>query len=234
VAAPHHPSGDRGTGNEGTSNSRGGYPILKVRNQSSFPGIATVDFCLNLVLVFAVLAKLSSTAVQTKQVEQKKSAPTNALYMIKVEWAGDAKSDVDTYVADPDKHLVYFKRLSDGLMVLDHDDTGQLSNQVTLSNGEVVQSALNEETVELRGQVVPGEYVCNVQMYAMRDPTPVKVSISLYKTSGSDDMKVHNEIIVLSKKGQEATAFRFTLMKDGDVVDVNRLQKRFVGPNGGI
>ncbi len=207
---------------------------MKERNQSSFPGIATVDFCLNLVLVFAVLAKLSTTAVQTKQVEQKKSAPTNALYLIKVEWPGNSQSDVDTYVSDPDKHLVYFRRLSDGLMVLNHDDTGQLSNMVTLTNGEVVQSALNEETVELRGQVVPGEYVCNIQMYAMRDPVPVKVSVSLYKTSGSDDMKVHDEMIELSQRGQEVTAFRFTLMKNGDVVDINRMQKRFVGSTGGI
>ncbi len=208
---------------------------MKTRNQSSFPGIATVDFCLNLVLVFAVLAKLSTTAVNTKQAEQKKSVPTTALYLIKVEWPGNSQSDVDTYVSDPDNRLVYFRRLSDGLMILDHDCTGSASNTVTLPSGEVVTTAMNEETVEIRGtSVIPGEYIANVQMYAMRDTTPVKVSVSLYKTAGGDDVKVHDEMVQLSKRGEEKTAFRFTLMKDGDVVDINHMQKRFVGATGGI
>jgi hypothetical protein len=208
--------------------------MKKRRHQSIFPGIATVDVCLNLVLVFAVLAKLSTTAVSTKNVEQKKAAPTSALYILKVEWSGESKSDVDTYVADSDKHLVYFKRLNDGLMFLDHDCTGSESNTVTLPTGEVVKTAMNEETVELRGTTpIPGEYICNVQMYALRETSPVKVSVALYKTSGGDDMKVHSEMITLTDRGEEKTAFRFTLMKDGSVVDVNHMQKRFVGPGGG-
>jgi hypothetical protein len=201
-----------------------------LRNKSEFPGIATVDFCLNLVLVFAVLAKLSSVEAKPKETEEKKTAPTAALYLIKVEWPGDSRSDVDTYVSDPDHHLVYFRRLADGLMTLDHDDTGLDSNTVTLPDGEVVTAAMNEETVEIRGTtVIPGEYVANVQMYAMRDRDPVKVSITLYKTAGSEDLKVHDQVVELSTRGQEVTAFRFTLMKDGSVVDINRMPKKFVG-----
>jgi hypothetical protein len=154
------------------------------------------------------------------------------MYIIRVEWPGDSESDVDTYVSDPDKHLVYFRRLSDGMMVLDHDCTGATSNTVKLPNGEVVKTALNEETVEIRG-VIPGEYITNVQMYSIRDQVPVKISVALYKTTGGDSMKIHDEMISLKDKGEEKTAFRFTLMKDGSVVDINKMQKRFVGPGGG-
>jgi hypothetical protein len=199
-----------------------------------YPGIATVDFCINLVLVFAVLLKLSVAAINAKAVVDVKASPPNAtLYIIKVQWAGTSQSDVDTYVGDPIGGLVYFRRLSEHFMVLDHDDTGMDSNTVTLPSGEVVKSELNSETVEIRG-LIPGEYTANVMLYSLRgEDGPVKTAVTLYKVAGGDDIKVHDETVLLKKRGDEQTAFRFTLNKAGDVLDINRMQKRFVGVPGG-
>jgi hypothetical protein len=49
-----------------------------------------------------------------------------------VVWSGESDDDVDTYVSDPLAHLVFFKRLQDGLMNLDRDDTGSSSNMIAI------------------------------------------------------------------------------------------------------
>ncbi len=186
-----------------------------------------VDVYLVLMLVFLVISRLEVAAI-TNVNPPKSTTSTHALYLIKVEWSGQSQDDVDTYVQDPLKHLVFFKRLADGVMRLDHDDTGMDSNIVTLPSGEKVVSAFNSETVEIMG-VVPGEYVTNVQMYSKRDSNPTSISVELDKVAGGDNVKVHDETVILKERGDEQTAFRFTLLQDGQVVDINRMQTRFVG-----
>jgi hypothetical protein len=195
----------------------------------AFPWLLPLaDVCINLMLVFAVLLRLSVAASQSAHVESKTSTSTHALYFIKVEWNSQSEDDVDTYVRDPLQHLVFFKRLNDGLMHLDHDDTGVSSNTVTLPSGEKVVAAFNSETVEING-VIPGEWIANIQLYSDRDSKPVSVDVELDKVAGGSSVKVHDETVVLKERGDEQTAFRFTLLPDGAVVDVNRMQTRFVG-----
>lgn len=188
--------------------------------KSDFPGIATVDVCIGLMLAFAVLLKLSTLA---SQVEQKPEIDNHALYKVIVEWAGDSQDDVDTYVSDPIGHLVYFRRLQDGLMVLERDDTGMSSNTITLPDGSSVVSAFNQEVVDIRG-IVPGEYVVNIHMYrkASGQPTPVNVRLA------RGGVVAHETSIILDANGDEKTAFRFTLTADGNVVDINTMPKELV------
>jgi hypothetical protein len=40
---------------------------------------------------------------------------------------------------------------------------------------------------------------------------------------------VHQKAVTLSAERQEETAFRFTLTRDGNVMDINELPKPFVG-----
>ena len=196
----------------------------------SFPWLLPLaDVCINLMLVFAVLLRLSVAASQSAHVESKTTASTHALYIVKVEWNSQSQDDVDTYAQDPLKHLVFFRRLADGLMVLEHDDTGMNSNTVTLPSGEKVVSAFNEEIVDIKGIIPGSEYIINVQMYSKRDPNPTSVEVELDKVAGGSNVKVHDETVVLKERGDEQTAFRFTLLPDGTVVDINRLQTRFVG-----
>jgi hypothetical protein len=193
-----------------------------VKNRGEFPGIATVDVCINLVLVFAVLLKLSLLAINVESAEAaQKRVKSNALFLVKVVWPGESDDDVDTYVSDPLAHLVFFKRLQDGLMNLDRDDTGSSSNMITLPDGRVVKSAYNEEQVEIRG-IIEGEYIVNVHMYRKASATPTKVIVTLYKVAEGEDVQVHERVLTLAEQ-QEKTAFRFTLTKSGEVADINEL-----------
>jgi hypothetical protein len=196
-----------------------------VKRRGEFPGIATVDVCINLVLVFAVLLRLSIVMINAEQ--QKNQLQNHAAFLVKINWAGESNDDVDLYVADPLNEIVYFRQKQIGLMSLDRDDTGHQQNMVTLPDGRVVQSQFNEEQVNIRG-IVEGEYIVNVHMYRKSDNRPTKVEVALFKSGGVDDIEVHKQVVTLSAERQEETAFRFTLTKDGGVVDVKRLPKRFV------
>src|ERR1700738_4100161 len=199
-----------------------------MRNRGEFPGIATVDVCINLVLVFAVLLKLSLLAINIESAESaQKRLKSNALFLIKTVWAGESDDAVDTYVSDPLSHLVFFKRLQDGLMNLDRDDTGSSNNLITLPDGRVVKSAYNEEQVEIRG-IVEGEYLVNLHMYRKATPIPTKVIVTLYKVAEGEDIQIHERVLTLAQQGLEETAFRFTLTKSGEVADINELPKSLI------
>jgi hypothetical protein len=199
-----------------------------MKKRGEFPGIATVDVCINLVLVFAVLLKLSLLAINVESAESaQKRLKSNALFLIKVVWPGESDDDVDTYVGDPLSHLVFFKRLQDGLMNLDRDDTGSSNNLITLPDGRVVKSAYNEEQAEIRG-IIEGEYIVNVHMYRKATPTPTKVIVTLYKVAEGEDVQIHERVLTLAEQRQEETAFRFTLTRSGEVADINELPKSLI------
>jgi hypothetical protein len=196
-----------------------------VRSRGEFPGIATVDVCINLVLVFAVLLRLSIVMANAEQ--QKNHQTTHAAFLVKINWPSESKDDVDLYVGDPLNQIVYFRQKQIGLMSLDRDDTGREQNMVTLPDGRVVQSQFNEEQVNIRG-IIEGEYVVNLHMYRKSDDLPTKVEVALFKSGAGGDMEIHKQMVTLTTEREEETAFRFTLTRDGGVVDVNRLPKHFV------
>jgi hypothetical protein len=196
-----------------------------VRSRGEFPGIATVDVCINLVLVFAVLLRLSIVMANAEQ--QKNHQTTHAAFLVKINWPSESKDDVDLYVSDPLNQIVYFRQKQIGLMSLDRDDTGREQNMVTLPDGRVVQSQFNEEQVNIRG-IIEGEYVVNLHMYRKSDNLPTKVEVALFKSGAGGDMEIHKQMVTLTTEREEETAFRFTLTRDGGVVDVNRLPKHFV------
>ena len=109
-------------------------------------------------------------------------------------------------------------------MNLDRDDTGSNSNMITLPDGRVAKSAYNEEQVEVRG-IVEGEYIVNLQMYRKAVRIPTRVIVTLYKVAEGEDIQVHERVLTLAEQSQEATAFRFTLTKSGEVADINELPR---------
>lgn len=196
-----------------------------MRSRGEFPGIAMVDVCINLVLVFAVLLRLSIVMANAEQ--QQNQQTTHAAFLVKINWPSESQDDVDLYVSDPLNQIVYFRQKQIGLMSLDRDDTGREQNMVTLPDGRVVQSQFNEEQVNIRG-IVEGEYVVNVHMYRKSDDLPTKVEVALFKAGAGGGMEIHKQMVTLTAEREEETAFRFTLTRDGGVVDVNRLPKHFV------
>lgn len=180
------------------------------------PLVAAVDLLANLVLVFAVLA-LTAT-------HQPPTVPQNIQFAVVDTWAAGSNADVDLYVRDPQGNICYFADTNVGLMNLQHDDLGTAtSGTQTLPNGQVVKVKFNGERVDLRG-FVPGEYTVNVQAYDLHGAGPTQVKVELW----SADHVMTRATVMLNKTGDERTAFRFTLTRDGRVIDVNHVQANLV------
>ncbi|HSD12367.1 MAG TPA: hypothetical protein VLC10_02300 [Patescibacteria group bacterium] len=189
-----------------------------------------VDLMMSTLVVVTALL-IASSAVEKEKAQQKEARDaanlrTEGKYAIVMEWPDASPDDVDLYVQDPTGKVVYFSARDLGLMHLEHDDQGAVSDRTRTARG-VVAVEKNEERVILRG-VMPGEYVVNVHMYDKRDPQPTPVTISLYRLRGEDAEIVKKER-VLRRSGDEATAFRFTVKDDETVGEVNELDRSLVG-----
>ena len=148
-----------------------------------------------------------------------------AEFIITTTWPDGNPDDIDTWVEDPDGNLLWFNNTALGLMHLDRDDRG-MANDTILVNGEEISNPLNQEVVTIRGYV-PGEYVVNLHYYESTSDAPVDVKVSLAKVNPRLEVVYYGEI-TLEDKGSEVTAVRFTVGKEGDVLDINTLQKSVV------
>ena len=191
--------------------------------------LALADLFNSLVVIFLFLLTLSVAAINVEKKQADNNVPKDTTYLIKLLWPGESASDLDLYVSGPGDRLVYFKRLQDGLISLERDDTGSESNIVHLPDGSVVKSAENQENVDIRGGVVSGEYVVNVHAYRMTGD-PVSAEVDIYRIAGGSGMPVHKQILTFDHQGQEETAFRFTLLPSGEIADINRLPKKLTNP----
>ena len=121
--------------------------------------------------------------------------------------------------------IVWFRTPEAGLLHLDRDDRGLVNDTITI-NGEAVQNPLNQEVVTLRG-VVKGEYVVNLHYYASETNKPVDVNVRLAKVNPKLKV-VYYGTVNLEKKGDEKTAFRFKIGRNGEVFGINFLPKSLV------
>lgn len=154
--------------------------------------------------------------------KKKDGIQLNEKFLVIVSWEDDSRDDVDTYVKDPEDHLVYFRRREDGLMILNRDDIGITNDTVTTQDGKTIYLNKNEEIVMIRG-IVPGEYIVNAHMYYKKGTKPATVTVRLVQLQGQDS-DVISETFTLEKNGDERTAFRFTLDTDGNVTNTNKEQ----------
>ena len=99
--------------------------------------------------------------------------------LIIVNWSKDARMDVDTWVKDAEKHIIYFRNKEGGIVFLDRDDLGTTCTRDC------------EEIVSLRGTTA-GEYVVNLNLFHAAD---------LPKTGGDalrEPLKVHVRIVQMN------------------------------------
>ena len=148
-----------------------------------------------------------------------------AEYIITVTWEDNNPDDIDTWVEDPDGHTIWFRNAEAGLLHLDRDDRGLLNDTISI-NGEEVQNPLNQEVVTIRG-IVKGEYVVNLHYYATETKKPVNVNVRLVKVNPALEI-IYYGTVTLDKAGDEKTAFRFKIGRDGKIVDLNFLPKNLV------
>ena len=181
--------------------------------------LAFLDLLFNTLLCFAALFSLAFILINPSK--KNKNVDAKAEFIITVIWPSEMDDDVDTYVEDPEGNLIAFNRREQGLMHLDRDDTGLSFDTISTSFG-LVEYKENREMVTIRGYV-PGEYVVNVHMYTKREDKETPVTIILEKINPYKVVTGRN--IVLKLRGDEKTAFRFTVDDEGKVIQTNQLEK---------
>jgi len=149
-----------------------------------------------------------------------------AEYIITITWEDNRPEDIDTWVEDPDGRVIWFRNTEAGLLHLDRDDRGLLNDTITI-NGEEVQNPLNQEVVTLRG-VVKGEYVVNLHYYNDEGTNrSVDVNVRLVKVNPVFKI-IYYGTVTMDKQGDEKTALRFVISRDGKISNINFLPKQIV------
>lgn len=181
------------------------------------------DLLFNTLLAFVMLFAIAMIAMNPKA--KSGVIDAKAEFIITVTWPDLNPNDVDTWVQDPAGNLVWFRAREGGMMHLDRDDRG-VSNDTIVINGQKVVNPLNQEVVTIRG-FAPGEYTVNVHYYETKNGEPVNVNVSVVKVNPRAEVVFYGSV-TLQRKGDEATAVRFTVDRDGLVTGVNTLAKTLV------
>lgn len=184
------------------------------------------DMLFNMLIAFVFCFIVALLAMNPKALKSG-DIPSKAEFIVNVSWPDLNPNDIDTWVQDPGGNLVWFRAREAGLMHLDRDDRG-LQGDVIVVNGREVVNPLNQEVVTIRG-IEPGEFTVNLQYYETRNGEPVEATISIIKVNPRAEVVFYGQV-VLPRKGDEATAARFTVLPDGSVTNVNTLAKSLVIP----
>lgn len=148
-----------------------------------------------------------------------------AEFMLTVSWPDNSTDDIDAWVEGPKGQMIWFKRPQEGLMHLDRDDRGAV-NDMQLIDGKEIINPLNQEIVTIRGRP-PGEFTVNIHYY--RSQTLEAVPVTVYLAEVNPTLKVlHYATTTLQREGEERTAIRFSITSNGQVTDINTLQKSLV------
>ena len=93
-------------------------------------------------------------------------------------------------------------------------------------NGQTIVNPLNQEVVTVRG-LLPGDYVVNVHRYKAVEKAALPVDVSVVKVNPKLEV-VYYGTVELPEAGDERTAVRFTVARNGDINGINTLQKKLV------
>jgi hypothetical protein len=195
--------------------------LLRERRFSELDPFSDLLFnaLLAFVMLFAVALVAMNPRAKTGVIDAK------AEFIITVSWPDGNPDDIDTWVQDPGGNLVWFRAREAGMMHLDRDDRG-LAGDTLVIDGQQVVNPLNQEVVTVRG-FAPGEYTVNLHYYESHDGQPVTATVSVVKVNPRAEVVYYGRVL-LAHKGDEATACRFTVTRDGTVAAVNTLAKRLV------
>jgi hypothetical protein len=182
------------------------------------------DMLFNMLIAFVFCFIIALLAMNPKALKAG-DIPAKAEYIVTISWPDNNPDDIDTWVQDPGGNLLWFRAREAGLMHLDRDDRG-LANDTIVVNGKQIVNPLNQEVVTLRG-IAPGEYTVNAHYYESKDGLPVEVTVSIVKVNPRAEVVYYGQL-TLARKGDEATAARFTLLPDGSVTNINTLPKSLV------
>jgi hypothetical protein len=178
------------------------------------------DILLNVLMGFAIMVFVALSLIRPESKTGK--VDLKAEYLISVTWPDNNPDDIDTYVEDPAGNTIWYRHLEAGFLGLERDDRGMYKDTLIV-DGQRIQNPLNQEIVTMRG-IVPGEYVVNVFHYLANGVDPIPVTVRVERLNPVVQI-VYNGTLTLDHRGDEKTAIRFTLDKDGVP---SHLSQRFV------
>ena len=151
-----------------------------------------------------------------------------AEFIITTTWQDSSPDDVDLWVEGPDGQTVWFNNPALGLMHLDRDDRG-MTNDTILVGGKEIINPLNQEVVTIRGYIA-GEYIVNLHYYATQTNQAVTANVTVAKVNPKLEVVYYGDVDLV-KPGEEKTAVRFSVSKQGEVYNINTLPKSIVTIN---
>ena len=178
------------------------------------------DILLNVLMGFAIMAFVALSLIRPETKIGK--VDLKAEYLITVTWPDNNPDDIDTYVEDPTGAIVWYRHTEAGFLSLERDDRGMYKDTLIV-DGKRIQNPLNQEIVTMRS-IVAGEYVVNVFHYLANGVDPIPVTVTVQRLNPTVQV-VYSGTVTLDHRGDEKTAIRFTLDKDGTP---SHLSQRFV------
>ena len=191
--------------------------------------VAFTDLLFNIVVGLAFLFLLAfilmNPIAKEKDVEEKSD------FIIVMTWDDESGDDIDLWVRDPGGRIVSFRNRGIGFMHLDRDDLGLSNDKVQGADGKIIYVYRNKEVVSLRG-FSEGTYLVNAHVYNKKPWKDKKmrrsnIKIELIKLNPYSEV-AQAEFIAIGR-GQEFTAFHFTLNADGEVIKLSSEREALIG-----
>ena len=191
--------------------------------------VAFTDLLFNIVVGLAFLFLLAfilmNPIAKEKDVEEKSD------FIIVMTWDDESGDDIDLWVRDPLGNILSFRNRGVGFMHLDRDDLGLSNDKVMGADGKTKYVYRNKEVASLRGYHV-GTYLVNAHVYnkkRWKDNKMRRSNIKIELIKLNPFHEVAQAEFVAIGRGQEFTAFRFTLNADGEVTKVDNEREPMIG-----
>lgn len=176
------------------------------------------DCVLNIAMVFIVISFILYVKIKEEE-EKNKKIDSKADFIVSVTWPENNDCDVDSYLLDPSGKICFFGAREIPLASLDRDDIGNYNGDtITLQDGSSYSYNENKEIITIR-KAIEGNYQFNVHLYSTKSNEPVNVQIELIRINPRVTTLLSKEVL-LSKKGEEITVFKFELDKYLNIVNI--------------
>ena len=191
--------------------------------------VAFTDLLFNIVVGLAFLFLLAfilmNPIAKEKDIEEKSD------FIIVMTWDDESGDDIDLWVRDPLGNILSFRNRGVGVMHLDRDDLGLSNDKVMGADGKIEYVYRNKEVASLRGYHA-GTYLVNVHVYnkkRWKDNKMRRSNVKVELIKLNPYQEVAQAEFVAVGRGQEFTAFRFTLNADGEVTKVDNEREPMIG-----
>jgi len=191
--------------------------------------VAFTDLLFNIVVGLAFLFLLAF--ILMNPIAKEKDVEVKSDFIIVMTWDDESGDDIDLWVRDPLGNIVSFRNRGVGFMHLDRDDLGLSNDRVQGPDGKMIYVYRNKEVISLRGYS-EGTYLVNVHVYNKKVWKDNKmhrsnVKVELIKLNPYSEV-VQAEFVAVGR-GQEFTAFHFTLDADGKVIKLSDKREPLIG-----